>query len=151
MKNTESNTVITESADTAVITTNNTAVAKVRKSQRGKWGKVGAPPKEIKWKSNSFTIADLIAANPEVCALTIRKKVQDRVENGELVQLAKPLKKEGVGRPSLRYMSAKQVANLAALKNKNSSKKHASVEVPTANVSDPAPVNVEAVAETATA
>ncbi len=92
-----------------------------RKSQKGKWGKVGAPPKLIKYPRGAFTITQLVALNPEVCELTLRNTVTNNVRgfkivktaNGPvkvevpvtLVKLPKNADKETVGRPNFRFMS----------------------------------------------
>jgi hypothetical protein len=96
-----------------------------RKSMKGKWGKVGAPPKPIKYPRGSFTIAALHALNPEVCELTLRNRVIDstrgykvvtKIVDGKrvktqvpvpqtLVRLDKNSEKDTVGRPNFRYMS----------------------------------------------
>ena len=47
----------------------------VRKSLKGEWGKVGAPPKEVKYPRGAFTITQLVALNPGVCELTLRNRV----------------------------------------------------------------------------
>jgi hypothetical protein len=95
------------------------------KSQKGKWGKVGAPPKPIKYPRGAFTITQLVALNPGVCELTLRnrvidasrgfkiikktvagKKVETRIPVEQtLVRLDKNAEKESVGRPNFRYMS----------------------------------------------
>jgi hypothetical protein len=96
-----------------------------RKSLKGSWGKVGAPPKDIKYPRGSFTIGELLPLNPGVCELTLRNRVIDsvrgykvvkKVVDGKktetqvsvpvtLVRLDKNATKETVGRPNFRYMS----------------------------------------------
>lgn len=90
---------------------------KTRKSQKGEWGKVGAPPKVIKYPRGSFTINDLVTLNPSVCELTLRNTVTNNVRgfkvvNGKnvlvpvtFVKLPKNVSKETVGRPNFRFMS----------------------------------------------
>jgi hypothetical protein len=117
-----------------VTNTNNTPVTPVvtaatvkpaRKSQKGEWGKVGAPPKTVKYPRGAFTITQLVALNSDVCELTLRnrtidsargfkivkklvdgKKVETKVSVPQtLVRLDKNIEKETVGRPNFRYMS----------------------------------------------
>ena len=92
-----------------------------RKSQKGTWGKVGAPPKLIKYPRGSFTISQLVALNPGVCELTLRNTVTNNVRGYKvvktstgpvsvavpvtLVKLPKNAEKETVGRPNFRFMS----------------------------------------------
>jgi hypothetical protein len=89
----------------------------VRKSQKGKWGKVGAPPKPIKYPRGAYTIAQLVALNPQVCELTLRNTVTNAVRGYKMVKdvqvpvpvtivkLPKNFTKETVGRPNFRFMS----------------------------------------------
>lgn len=106
-------------------TTSTTAKTTERKSRKGTWGKVGAPPKDIKYPRGSFTIGELVALNPGVCELTLRNRVIDAVRGYKvvvktvdgkkvktqvpvpqtLVRLDKNASKETVGRPNFRYMS----------------------------------------------
>lgn len=99
--------------------------ATARKSQKGEWGKVGAPPKAIKYPRGAFTVTQLVTLNPTVCELTLRNRTIDaargykivtKTVNGvkekvqvpvpqTLVRLEKNASKEGVGRPNFRYMS----------------------------------------------
>jgi hypothetical protein len=77
---------------------------KQRRSLKGKWGKVGAPPKAIKFPRGAFTMESLFNMNGTEkgvnCELTIRNKVADRLDDGSLIQL-KARKQAGgaVGRP----------------------------------------------------
>jgi hypothetical protein len=101
------------------------AAKPARKSLKGEWGKVGAPPKTVKYPRGAFTITQLTALNPTVCELTLRnrtidssrgfkivkklvdgKKVETKVSVPQtLVRLDKNAEKETVGRPNFRYMS----------------------------------------------
>lgn len=125
MENT--NTVTVPVTDVTPVTSTVPAVstAIAHKSQKGKWGKVGAPPKPIKYPRGSFTINQLVALNTGVCELTLRNRVIDAsrgykvvtktVEGKKvktnvpvpqtLIRLPKNLEKETVGRPNFRYMS----------------------------------------------
>jgi enoyl-[acyl-carrier-protein] reductase (NADH) len=114
-----------------------------RKSRKGYWGKVGAPPKDIKFPRGSYTVKELKAANPEICDLTLRnyvtahtcgyRDVKKLVEGKKvtvrlpvevtIVKLAKNAVKDTVGRPNYRYMSkaafeasAKSLAKAATTK-----------------------------------
>jgi hypothetical protein len=101
----------------AIDTTKTTATVPARKSQKGKWGKVGAPPKTIKYPRGAFTIKQLVALNPGVCELTLRNTVTNTVRGFKLVdgvkvevpvtlvKLPKNAVKETVGRPNFRFMS----------------------------------------------
>jgi len=78
--------------------------SKQRRSLKGKWGKVGAPPKAIKFPRGAFTMESLFNMNGVAkgnnCELTIRTKVANRLADGSLIQL-KARKQAGgkVGRP----------------------------------------------------
>jgi hypothetical protein len=70
------------------------------KSQKGKWGHVGAPPKTVKYPRSRFTVERAVALNSGVCELTIRKRIKADVKAGTLVTLPvikQP--KKAVGRP----------------------------------------------------
>lgn len=89
-------------------------------SLRGKWGKVGAPPKSIKFPRGAFTIAAVVALNPNVCELTVRTKIEKGVASKSLVRLAENLETKRVGRPSFRYMTKAQ--NMANKKSRSRAK-----------------------------
>ena len=78
-------------------------------SLRGKWGKVGAPPKPVKFPVGPFTMARLVAMNVkgkyEQCVLSLRTKLSDGLAAGEIICL-KPKKqpKGAVGRPAPVYV-----------------------------------------------
>ena len=74
--------------------------AKSRKSQKGKWGHIGAPPKTTRWPSRPFTMATLFSRNSHQCELSLRNKVEAGVKAGEILAL-QPKKQAGgaVGRP----------------------------------------------------
>ena len=76
-----------------------------RKSLKGNWGHIGAPPKPMRWPGRPFVMASLFAFNPTLCELTVRKNVDKAVEAGELIAL-KPLPQKGgaVGRPKSRFV-----------------------------------------------
>jgi hypothetical protein len=72
-----------------------------RKSLKGKWGKVGAPPKNIKFPARPFTMKQLFAKNAGACELTIRGRVAARLADRTVTQLdPRKQPKHGVGRPS---------------------------------------------------
>src|SRR3954466_838284 len=71
-----------------------------RRSQKGTWGKVGAPPKSTSYPRGSFTMATLFGRNKNQCELSIRNKVDAMLAAGELVQLKSRRQAHGaVGRP----------------------------------------------------
>lgn len=79
---------------------NNKQNKSVRKSLKGKYGKVGAPPKATKFPRGAFTMEALFNMNKNQCELSLRNKVDARLEDGSLIQL-KSRKQAGgkVGRP----------------------------------------------------
>ena len=83
----------------------NTGKKSNRKSLRGKWGHIGAPPKHTNWPSRPFTMATLFARNSKQCQLSLRKKVEKGTLAGTIVAL-KPIKQQGgaVGRPKSRFV-----------------------------------------------
>ncbi len=113
------------SPETNTIVATATVVKATRKSWKGKWGKVGARPKDVKWPRGAFTVLQLVALNPDVCELTLRNRVIDsargykivnKMVDGKkvktkvsipqtLVRMEKNATRESVGRPSFRYMS----------------------------------------------
>lgn len=75
-----------------------------RKSLKGKYGHVGAPPKPIKFPSTPFTFAALFKMNSKgankQCQLSIRNKVDERIAQKSIIQLQSRKQKGGkVGRP----------------------------------------------------
>lgn len=84
------------------------------KSQKGKYGKVGAPPKSVKYPRNRFTVERAVEFNPNVCALTVRNRIKDDVKAGMLVELD-PVRqpKGGVGRPKFTYCQKALAGNYA--------------------------------------
>jgi hypothetical protein len=71
-----------------------------RKSMKGRWGKVGAPPKATKFPRGAFTMESLFNMNKNQCELSLRNKVDDKLADGSLIAL-KARKQAGgkVGRP----------------------------------------------------
>ena len=75
-----------------------------RKSQKGNWGQVGAPPKKVSWPRGAFILATLFGRNSKgpnkQCELSLRNKVEDGVLAGEILALMpKKQPKGAVGRP----------------------------------------------------
>lgn len=80
--------------------TKSKSVKPTRRSQKGKWGNVGAPPKTVSWPKGAFTMASLFSRNKTQCELTLRTKVEKGVKTGVILALI-PKKQSGggVGRP----------------------------------------------------
>lgn len=79
-----------------------------KKSLRGKWGKVGAPPKSVKWPKGKFTMDRLFELNKNQCKLTLRHKVVKMVENKELTALEPQKQPNGAaGRPKSVFILSK--------------------------------------------
>jgi hypothetical protein len=71
-----------------------------RRSQKGKWGHIGAPPKNTKWPNRPFTMATLFKRNSHQCELSLRNKVDAGVAAGEILALQPKKQPHGnVGRP----------------------------------------------------
>lgn len=116
-----------------------------RTSQKGTWGKVGAPPKTIKHPRGAFTINQLKELNKgQICELTLRNTVTNGVRGYKLVngkkvsvpvtyvRLPKNFEKDTVGRPNFRFMTK---AAFEAAQNKKATKsapKTESVTLPVA-------------------
>lgn len=67
---------------------------------KGKWGKVGAPPKATKFPKTPFTMATLFGRNTNQCELSLRNKVDAMLLTGALIQLKSRKQAHGaVGRP----------------------------------------------------
>lgn len=82
-----------------------------RKSQKGKWGNVGAPPKTTKWPTAPFSTATLFARNSKganaQCELSLRTKLDARIADGSVIALVtKKQKGGGVGRPKSMFILA---------------------------------------------
>lgn len=74
------------------------------KSLKGKWGHVGAPPKNVKYPRTRFTVERAVALNEGVCELTIRKRIKADVKAGKLVTLPViPQAGGAVGRPKFAF------------------------------------------------
>jgi hypothetical protein len=126
--------------------TNTNNITETRRSFKGKWGKVGAPPKSFIIPKGKFTMKEIFAANADSCELTIRTKVNAMLESGKLAP-GKPVPQpnNSVGRPqtTFRRVYGKQ----AVVKKTRKARKArtvavaATVEVPTT----PPVVTVEAV------
>ena len=120
---------------------------RTRKSLKGNWGKVGAPPKKTNLPTRPFTMQQLFDRNStgpnRQCELSLRNKVDAMVLAGTLLALA-PIKQAhgAVGRPKSRFVlkenfdSATMV--LAPKKDK------ATVTVPVAVTSTVNPVSAPA-------
>jgi hypothetical protein len=78
-----------------------------RKSMKGKWGHVGAPPKKTSWPTVPFTMETLFKRNKNQCELSLRNKVDDRIADESLIKL-NPRKQKGgaVGRPKSVFILA---------------------------------------------
>jgi hypothetical protein len=75
-------------------------INKNRKSLKGKWGRVGAPPKATKFPRGAFTMESLFNMNKNQCELSLRNKVDDKLADGSLIALKTRKQKGGkVGRP----------------------------------------------------
>ena len=71
-----------------------------RRSQKGKWGHIGAPPKNTRWPKRPFTMAALFARNSHQCELSLRNKVEAGVSDGSILELKSKKQPHGnVGRP----------------------------------------------------
>jgi hypothetical protein len=80
--------------------TKSKSVKPTRRSQKGKWGHVGAPPKKTSFPKGAFTMATLFSRNKNQCELSLRTKVEKGVKAGVILALI-PKKQPGgaVGRP----------------------------------------------------
>jgi hypothetical protein len=77
---------------------------KSRKSLKGKWNHIGAPPKNTRWPGRPFTTKQLFERNSKganaQCELSLRNKVDALVATGEIVELKSKKQPHGaVGRP----------------------------------------------------
>ena len=94
-------------------------VSNKRPSLKGKWNKVGAPPKKTRWPGRPFTMDRLFELNAKgankQCELSLRNKVSDGLINppapkpanphGFLYMLADKKQKGGsVGRPKSQFV-----------------------------------------------
>ena len=71
-----------------------------RKSLKGAWGHIGAPPKKTRWPKRPFTMATLFARNSHQCELSLRNKVEAGVSDGSILELKSKTQPHGnVGRP----------------------------------------------------
>lgn len=130
-----------------------------RRSLKGKWGIVGAPPKKVSWPRGAFVMATLFARNSKggnaQCELSLRNKVDEKLADGSLLALT-PKKQAGgkVGRPKSVFVLKEfyNPAKMTLAPSKVTVTKVATVAVapapvataPVTSVASPAPV--EAVA-----
>ena len=106
-------------------------------SQKGKWGHVGAPPKNVKYPRTRFTVAKAVTLNEGVCELTIRKRIKADVKAGKLVTLP-VIKQAGgaVGRPKSAFQ-LKELATTRKPATTNTPRKTATVVTVATNKSAP--------------
>ena len=129
---------------------------KTRKSQKGKWGHIGAPPKYVRWPVGSFTMEKLFKLNSKgknkQCELSLRNKVDDGLEDGTILELkAKKQPHGAVGRPkSVFVLKTKYVASKMELADKTAKAPKAR-KVKTTPVAAPVPAAAPAAAEPVTA
>jgi hypothetical protein len=109
-------------------------------SQKGKWGKVGAPPKQITFPEGRFTLKQVFAANKSVCELTVRKRVEALVDAGKVVKLASTEKQDGVGRPNFVYRVKPSSLNVVNGVKPTRKTKTKTVTTTVATVTPPVPV-----------
>jgi len=89
-----------------------TKATRGRRSLKGKWGNVGAPPKTVNWPRTSFTMKALFSRNSKggnaQCELSLRNKVDAEVAAGNVLALL-PKKQPGgkVGRPKSMFVLKK--------------------------------------------
>ena len=106
-------------------------------SQKGKWGHVGAPPKNVKYPRTRFTVERAVALNEGVCELTIRKRIKADVKAGKLVTLPViPQAGGAVGRPKFAFQLKELATKNKPAKTTRTPRKTATV----ATVTTPAPV-----------
>ena len=75
---------------------------KQRRSLKGKWGKVGAPPKATKFPKGAFTMETLVNLNKNQCKLSLYNKVDVKLADGTLIALKARKQKRDVKVKSLR-------------------------------------------------
>ena len=133
-------------------------VKKTRKSQKGEWGHIGAPPKFVRWPNGPFTMEKLFKLNSKgknkQCELSLRNKVDDGLEDGTILELkAKKQPHGAVGRPkSVFVLKTKYVASKMELADKTAkipkTPRKAKITVAT---TAPVPATAPAAAEPVTA
>ena len=134
-----------------------------KKSQKGTYGKVGAPPKDVRIPAGSFTMERAVKLNVgRACELTVRKRVNAAINGFYFTGTGKdkkkvtvpvthklgepiPQPKGGVGRPSYRIVPldtkvAKTVAPKAKKPTVVKSTPVVNVEVPATVAITPEPV-----------
>ena len=82
---------------------------KNRESLKGKWNKIGAPPKKVHWPIGKFNRERLFARNPDQCPLTLINKVNAAIGpvngQGEIFELVPKKQPNGsVGAPKCIYI-----------------------------------------------
>jgi hypothetical protein len=124
----------------------------INTSRKGKWGKTGAPPKTVTFPHGKFTLVQIFEANPSICELTIRKRVEAHVKGYKMVKGVKvPVPKvilkldefathDGVGRPN--YLYRVRAGSLKALNAgaKSSRKGNKATVVPVVDVAAEVPL-----------
>ena len=130
-----------------------------KRSQKGKWGHIGAPPKAVRWPNRPFTMETLFARNSngknKQCELSLRNKVDAGVADGTILELkAKKQPHGAVGRPkSVFVLKVNYVASKMELADKTAKGKKTprKATVATVAVASPAPATSPAAAEPVTA
>lgn len=125
------------------------------KSQKGKWGHVGAPPKAIKLPKSAFTVKRMVTMNPNVCELTVRKYIAKCLKVGVLKKgTSIPQPKGKVGCPSKCFVPTGKAFPLKAGKPAKAVKAVKAVKTPAStpvvSVVTPAVVPVESTPVAAT-
>ena len=85
-----------------------------------KTGLVGRPAYVLNFPRGAFTYADAFAANPKVCKLTVRNRVNEKVGEKFLTRLDRTVKTGEPGKPAFLFIrTAMALAAEARRKNRN--------------------------------
>ena len=126
---------------------------KSRKSLKGKWNHIGAPPKNTRWPGRPFTMEQLFERNSKgpnaQCELSLRNKVDALVATGELIELKSKKQPHGaVGRPKAVFVLK---SKFDASKMEKADKKAKTAKKSTVAVVAPTPATAPAPAAPVTA
>lgn len=129
---------------------------KSRKSLKGKWNHIGAPPKSTKWPTRPFTMEQLFERNSKgangQCELSLRNKVDARIAAGELIELKSKKQPHGaVGRPKAVFVLATKFDASKMEKADKKAKTPKATKKSTVAVVTPAPATAPAPAAPVTA
>lgn len=91
---------------------------------------VGRPSVNLIFPRGAFTVNQLAALNPNVCTLTVRKKIDAGVDDKFLTLLKETVKTGVVGKPAFRYIRTAVHKGLKAARKSREAGIDTTIDVP---------------------